>query len=113
MVESATLTPEERLARLPAVLDCLAVAVHDITFDFDESDYPDPPDRDDKTTRQVVGPGFPTLGYYNVPLSITREIGESKMVSGIGSMTSRTYSWISRMCCGGSRTRASTMGFGT
>ena len=82
VVESTTLAPEERLARLPGALDSLAVAARDITYEFDERDYPDDPDEDYQAIYQMVGRRFPMLGYYNVPLSITREIGESKM--GVG-----------------------------
>jgi hypothetical protein len=82
VVESTTLTPEERMARLRGALDSLAMAVRDITNEFDEKDYPDDPREDYQTTYKVVGQRFPTLGYYNVPLSITREIGESRM--GVG-----------------------------
>ena len=84
VVESTTLLPEDRLARLPGVLDSLAVAVRDITYEFDERDYPDDPGEDYQATYQVVGRRFPTLGYYNVPVSITQDIGESKMGVGDG-----------------------------
>jgi hypothetical protein len=82
VVESLTLTPEDRLARLPGALDSLAVTVRDITYEFDEADYPEEPREDYQATYQVVGRHFPRLGYYNVPGSITREIEESK--TGVG-----------------------------
>jgi hypothetical protein len=84
VVESETLMPEDRLARLPATLDALAMAVRDIASDFDDADYPDDPDEDYQAIYQVVGRRFPTLGYYNVPESITQDIGESKMGVGDG-----------------------------
>lgn len=82
VVESIALTPEERLARLPGALDSLSMVVRDVTYDFDERDYPDDPQEDYQSTYRIVARHFPTLGYYNVPLSITREIGESKI--GVG-----------------------------
>jgi hypothetical protein len=82
VVELTTLTADNRLARLPGVLDLLAVTVRDITYEFDEADYAEHPAEDYQATYQVVGRRFPTLGYYNVPNSITREIGESKISVG-------------------------------
>src|ERR1700676_4150992 len=82
VVESLTLTPEDRLAPLAAAFDSLAIAVRDIRNDFDEADYPEEPTEDYKATYQVLGRHYPTLGYYNVPNSITREIGESKIEVG-------------------------------
>jgi hypothetical protein len=82
VVESLTLAAEDRLARLPSVLDSLAIAVRDITYEFDETDYAEKPAEDYQAAYQVVGRHFPTLGYYNIPLSITREIGEASI--GIG-----------------------------
>jgi hypothetical protein len=82
VVESPRLAPEGRLARLPGVLDSLAVAVRDITHEFDEADYAENPAENYQATYQVVGRHFPRLGYYNEPESITRQIAESKM--GVG-----------------------------
>jgi hypothetical protein len=84
VVESLTLTPEDRLARLPAALDLLAVAVCDIRYDFDEAEYPDDPSEDFQAIYKIVGRRFPSLGYYNTASSITREIGESKVLVGDG-----------------------------
>jgi Domain of unknown function (DUF5063) len=84
LVESDSFTPEERLARLPGALDSLAVVIRDITYDFGERDYPDDPDENYQAIYQVVGRRFPTLGYYNIPVSITQDIGESKMGVGDG-----------------------------
>jgi hypothetical protein len=82
VVEAKTLTAEERLGRLPRVLDSLALVAHSDTFGLDETDYPEEPREDYQATYEAVGRHFPTLGYYNVPDSITREIGESKI--GVG-----------------------------
>jgi hypothetical protein len=82
VVESTTLTADDRLARLPGVLDSLAVAVREITYEFDGADYAEKPAVDYQATYQVVGRHFPTLAYYNVPDSITSQIAESKM--GVG-----------------------------
>jgi hypothetical protein len=84
VVESPALTPEERLVRLPAALDELAVAVRGINFEFDETDYADDPSEDFQAIYKVVGRRFPTLGYYNVAGSITKEIGESKVLIADG-----------------------------
>lgn len=82
LVESITVTPDNKLAQLPGALDSLAIAVREMTFEFDETDYPDAPAQDYQATYDMVGRHFPTLGYYNSPISITTEIGESKM--GVG-----------------------------
>jgi hypothetical protein len=84
VVEALTLTPEDRLARLPAALDLLAVAVRDISYEFDEADYPDDPREDYQAIYKVVARRFPTLGYYNVAGSVTKEIGECKVLLGDG-----------------------------
>src|SRR6267154_1499424 len=84
VVGSLTLTAEDRLARLPTVLDLLAVAVHDVSYEFDEADYPDDPREDYQAIYKVVAQHFPTLGYYNVTGSVTKEIGESKVLVGDG-----------------------------
>ena len=84
VVESTTLSADDRLARLPGVLDSLAVAVREITYEFDEADYAEKPADNYQATDQVVGGHFPTLGYYNVPGSITKELGESKVLLGDG-----------------------------
>ena len=84
VVEALTLTAEDRLARLPAALDALAVAVRDINFEFDEADYPDDPREDYQAIYNVVARRFPTLGYYNVAGSVTKELGETKVLLGDG-----------------------------
>jgi hypothetical protein len=62
----------------------LAIAVRDISFEFDEADYLDDPKEDYQAIYKVVGARFPALGYYNVPSSITKELGESKGLLGDG-----------------------------
>lgn len=62
VVESLNLTPEERLARLPAALDALAVAVRDISFEFDEADYPEDPREDYQAIYKVVSRYFRRWG---------------------------------------------------
>jgi hypothetical protein len=82
VVESPLLTPQERLEQLPGALDTLALAMRDMALVFDEKDYPDAPSGDYQSTYRLVGQHFPTLGYYNTPISITTEVGDSRM--GIG-----------------------------
>ena len=63
---------------LSLLLDKLAFAQHFVEFTFDEADYPDAPRRDQSELRRLVSRRFPDYGFYNVPVSVTKEIAESK-----------------------------------
>jgi hypothetical protein len=65
-------------ATLSLLLDKLAFAQHFVEFTFDEADYPDSPRRDQGELRRLVSQRFPDYGFYNVPVTVTKEIAESK-----------------------------------
>jgi hypothetical protein len=65
----------EVLARL---CDELARAMHDVTYTFDDRDYPDPPDSDYAALYKRIGGHFPDFGYYNLPALVTTGIGEPR-----------------------------------
>lgn len=68
-------------SRLERLLDELACAHHDVSFDHDDSAYPDPPDQDFQKLYAIVAHRFPAIGLYNVALSML-EVGEAVM--GVG-----------------------------
>ena len=77
LIEEGAIPTEERTQRLRRSLFRLALLHHDVSYTFDERDYPDTPRKDYNAVRQLVSAGFPELGYYNVPSSVTRHIAES------------------------------------
>lgn len=77
LIEDSAIPAEERMQRLRRSLDRLALLQHDVTYTFDERDYPDAPRKDYNAMRELISPRFPELGYYNVPSSVTQHIAES------------------------------------
>ncbi len=77
LVESTSGSTEDAERRLVPVLDRLALAQSFVTFTFDETDYPDPPNRSYDDLRKLVSKRFPNYGYYNVAEPITSDIGEA------------------------------------
>ena len=63
-------------------LDKLALAYHFSEYEFDERDYPDPPDKDYKQLRAIVIQRFPNFGYYNLPKEITSKIPDTGVIVG-------------------------------
>jgi hypothetical protein len=55
LVESTSLTPEERLSSLPRALDWLAAVAHGVNGTFDQTSYPDGPSKDYQATFAMVG----------------------------------------------------------
>jgi len=54
LIENDTISPEDRMRRL---------LQHDVSYTFDERDYPDAPRKDYNAMRQIVSARFPELGY--------------------------------------------------
>lgn len=79
LIEGEAIPSEERLARLSRSLDRLAFLQHDVTYTFDERDYPDTPRKDYKELRDIVAARFPDLGFYNMPGTVTQHIGDAEM----------------------------------
>jgi hypothetical protein len=82
VVEDEAISSEDRLQRLHRSLDRLACLQHDVAYTFDEREYGDAPDADHNALRQVVSAHFPELGYYNIPSSVTQEIGAAQVDVG-------------------------------
>jgi hypothetical protein len=67
---------------LERVLDRLAVAQVLVETDFDGSDWPDPPNIDYPTRREMAARRFPRLGHYNIADEVCGEPGKSKVNVG-------------------------------
>ncbi len=52
------------LGELIRHLDLLSVCVHAVKFNFDENEYPDPPEHTYSETRLIIGQKFPNIGFY-------------------------------------------------
>lgn len=64
VIEAEAVTPEVRLARLAPALDRLSLAYH-LGRDIDNAaSEAEPPERDYKALRELIGTRFPDLGYY-------------------------------------------------
>jgi hypothetical protein len=77
LIEDDAISAKEHMQRLRRSLDRLALLQHDVSYTFDERDYPDAPRKDYNAMRQLVSPHFPDLGYYNVPSCVTQEIAQT------------------------------------
>jgi hypothetical protein len=82
LIESNSISPENRLVRLRRSLDQLALLQHDVSYAFDDRDYPDTPRKDYQTLRDIVSSRFQELGHYNVPASVTQRVAEAEMHVG-------------------------------
>ena len=72
----------DKIQKLILSLDELALVSHEVDFTFDERDYPEPPKNDYKIEYDNIGRLFPSLGYYNIVLDISDEIGQGTL--GVG-----------------------------
>ena len=79
LIQDDAMSPEDRVLRLRRSLDRLALLQHDVSHTFDERDYPHAPVKDHNTLRSLVEKRFPSLGYYNIPGSVTQHIAEADM----------------------------------
>jgi hypothetical protein len=82
LIESDAISPENRLLRLRRSLDQLALLQHDVSYAFDDRDYPDTPRKDYQKLRELVSSRFPDLGHYNVPALVTQHIAEAEIHVG-------------------------------
>jgi hypothetical protein len=82
LLESDDLSVEQAEERLPTLLDRLALAQSYVSFTYDETDYPDPPDQSYDDLRALVSKRFPDYSYYNVAEPITTDIGEAGTIVG-------------------------------
>jgi hypothetical protein len=68
---------------LELALDKLALASHFLgDFPEDENEYPETPIRDYSRWRELIGKLFHSLGYYNIPSTISVRVGEAEMHTG-------------------------------
>jgi hypothetical protein len=72
----------DRIKKLILSLDELALLSHKVNATFDDRDYPDPPARDYEADYQSIGKLFPSLGYYNVALDVSENIGQASLAIG-------------------------------
>jgi hypothetical protein len=82
LIEDSSIPADDRVLRLRRSLDRLALLQHDVSYTFDERDYPDAPGKDYKAMRELLGPRFPELGFYNIPGSITQHIADTDVNVG-------------------------------
>jgi Domain of unknown function (DUF5063) len=68
---------------LELALDKLALMYHSVSeISDDENEYPEAPVRDYSRWRELLGKRFPSLGYYNIPSSISVSVGEAEIHTG-------------------------------
>jgi hypothetical protein len=68
---------------LELALDKLALISHFVgDVPDDEKEYSEAPDRDYSRWRELLGKRFPSLGYYNIPSTISINIGEAEIHTG-------------------------------
>jgi len=72
----------DRIKRLKVCLDELALLANKTQYIFDEADYPDPP-RTNPASWDKVEKLFPSLGFYNVSLSVMERRPETLGASAI------------------------------
>jgi hypothetical protein len=71
------------VALLELALDKLALMYHSVgEFSNDENEYPEMPVRDYSRWREKLGKRFPNLGYYNIPGTISVNVGEAELDTG-------------------------------
>ncbi len=73
---------EQDLSVLITHLDKLALLAGQVTYQFDETDYPESPDNNYAQMRTIVESRFPTLGFYNTCEDVSEKIGETSILVG-------------------------------
>ncbi|WP_395373434.1 DUF5063 domain-containing protein [Marinicella sp. W31] len=76
--------PIEDLGELITALDKLAYSVRYVNYEFDNTDYPDTPEKNYRLIREKVEKRFPTLGFYNTSEDVSENVGTSTIVVGDG-----------------------------
>ncbi len=75
-------TELKELDTLISALDKLAYSIRFINYIFDETHYPDAPAESYSEIRECVQKKFPTLGFYNISIDISENIGETEPAVG-------------------------------
>src|SRR2546428_5202377 len=73
---------EENEKELLFLLDKIAVAYHYSEYEFDNTEYPEPPAKDYSQMRNIVSERFLNFGFYNLPESFTTNITETGIMIG-------------------------------
>jgi hypothetical protein len=81
---------ENGKSELPADIDALELALDKLALIYhfvgeisdDETEYSEAPVRDYSRWRELCGKRFPNLGYYNIPSTISVNVGEAEMQTG-------------------------------
>lgn len=72
----------EEIEKLIQALDRLANLTHEIEYQYDKTDYSDSLNFEYSTIRKKVEKRFPNLGYYNIALDISENVGNSDIATG-------------------------------
>ncbi|WP_299947156.1 DUF5063 domain-containing protein [uncultured Microbulbifer sp.] len=70
------------LGNLIEELDRLVVATYLPEFEFDENEYPEPPDNEHLNIRETISERFPDLGFYCTVDCEPESIGDTNVVTG-------------------------------
>jgi hypothetical protein len=81
-IESDLTNVEEIDRKLLMHLDSLGLAQFFVNYEFDKSDYPDPPETNYDSIRQMVEKHFKSYGYYNTPDEIEKGLAETTILVG-------------------------------
>lgn len=73
---------DRRIQELERHLDRLAWVRHDLGYDFDPRQLPDPPEHHYDTDRAVLQSRFPELGCYNTVSSVKTDLAETEVWIG-------------------------------
>jgi|SRR5688572_31068648 len=72
-----------KVESLELALDKLALASHFLgDIPEEENEYPETPTRNYSRWRELSGKRFPSLGYYNIPSTISVSVDEAEMHTG-------------------------------
>lgn len=82
VINDLTDDESEAIERLISSLDHLAFIARNISFQFNDREYPEPPEIDYSEIRQAVQSRFPSLGFYNIAGNISDNVGDSEMHTG-------------------------------
>lgn len=72
----------ENLEHLHSALDQLLHSAHFVSFNFDETEHPDPPSIAYSDLRKQIEAAFPSLGFYNTAADVSDNIGETTIAIG-------------------------------
>ena len=84
-VQIASETWPEDVSRVQAlilVLDQLTTEVQTVEYDYDETDYDDPPGLAYDSLRNQIAPLFPEFGFYNTVIHVSEQVGQTEF--GVG-----------------------------